>query len=579
MAPKNILMIGPTGVGKTEIARRLARLAQSPFLKVEASKFTEVGYVGRDVESMVRDLVEIAVKMVREEREAEVREKARQAAEERLLDLLLPPARAPSPFGEASTDAADGARAQATTRERLREQLRAGRLDDKTVEIEVARARRCRRSSSFRASSVEEIGVNLRDMLPGMFQGRTRRRKLPVPEAFEHLTQEEAQKLIDMDAVSRARDRRASSRRRHHLPRRDRQDRRPRGRAGPRRQPRGRAARHPADRRGHDGQHEVRHGPTDHILFIAAGAFHVSKPSDLIPELQGRFPIRVELEALGRDEFVRILTEPKNALIKQYTALMATEGVHARVHAADAIERIAELATWSTSAPRTSARGGCTPSWSGCSTRCRSTRPSSAASRLRSTRRTWIACSRTSRRATICRATSCDRRAPTGLAGRRGLLASRPPPACGKGRSAAAAAADSRGRRRLVDRTRPATVIAALRGARRQPRRSTAAGGRSRRHLCADAGRRCGARPVRRDAGRAGQSRRHVRSDSPDDAAETPDRRPIHASRGRRGQPRSSIPTTTFVDPRRAGETSRPLRYYAAVADRRPSPQPRVGRS
>jgi ATP-dependent HslUV protease ATP-binding subunit HslU len=201
VAPKNILMIGPTGVGKTEVARRLARLAQSPFLKVEASKFTEVGYVGRDVESMVRDLVEIGVKLVREEREIEVRERARQAAEERVLDLLLPPA-APSGFGETSTDARLAREQTGATRERLREQLRAGRLDTKTVEVEVQQ----RSTPSFeliQGSSVEEIGVNLRDMLPGMFSGRTRRRAMTVAEAFDHLTTEEAQKLIDMDTVSR----------------------------------------------------------------------------------------------------------------------------------------------------------------------------------------------------------------------------------------------------------------------------------------------------------------------------------------------------------------------------------------
>jgi ATP-dependent HslUV protease ATP-binding subunit HslU len=341
VAPKNILMIGPTGVGKTEIARRLARLADSPFLKVEASKFTEVGYVGRDVESMVRDLVEIAVKMVREEREIEVREKARQAAEERLLDLLLPPA-PPSSFGATSTEA-DMAREHATsTREKLRDQLHAGRLDGKTVEIEV----RDRAMPSFEivaGSSVEEIGVNLRDMLPGFFQGKTRRRRLPVPEALEHLTQEEAQKLIDMEGVARSAIKRVEQTGIIFVDEIDKI----------------------AGREGGQGPDVSREGVqrdilpivegttvntkygmvrTDHILFIAAGAFHVSKPSDLIPELQGRFPIRVELEPLGRNEFVRILTEPKSALIKQYTALMATEGVTLEL-TSDAIERVAELAT------------------------------------------------------------------------------------------------------------------------------------------------------------------------------------------------------------------------------------------
>jgi ATP-dependent HslUV protease ATP-binding subunit HslU len=342
VAPKNILMIGPTGVGKTEIARRLARLAESPFVKVEASKFTEVGYVGRDVESMVRDLVEIAVKMVREEREAEVRERARQSAEERLLDLLLPPSPPVSSFGESSTDAAMAREHASHTRERLREQLRAGRLDTKTVEIEV-RDKSMPSLEVVQGSSVEEIGINLKDMLPGFFPGRTRKRRLPVSEAIDHLTNEEAQKLIDMDGVARSAIERVEQAGIIFVDEIDKI----------------------AGREGAQGPDVSREGvqrdilpivegttvnskygmvKTDHILFIAAGAFHVSKPSDLIPELQGRFPIRVELDALGRDEFVRILTEPKSALVTQYTALLATEGV-SLTFSPDAIERIAELAT------------------------------------------------------------------------------------------------------------------------------------------------------------------------------------------------------------------------------------------
>jgi len=340
VAPKNILMIGPTGVGKTEIARRLARLAQSPFLKVEASKFTEVGYVGRDVESMVRDLVEIAVKMVREEREMEVRDRARQVAEERLLDLLLPPS-PPSSFGDTSTESQMARDQASTTRERLREQFRAGRLDAKLVEIDV----RDKSMPSFeliQGSSVEEIGVNLKDMLPGFFQGKTRRRRLPVAEAFEHLAGEEAQKLIDMEGVARSAITRVEEAGIIFVDEIDKIA--------------GREGGHGPDVSREGVQRDIlpivegttvnsKYGMvrTDHILFIAAGAFHISKPSDLIPELQGRFPIRVELEPLGRDEFVRILTEPKSALIKQYTALLSTEGVTLEF-TPEAVQRIAELA-------------------------------------------------------------------------------------------------------------------------------------------------------------------------------------------------------------------------------------------
>jgi len=340
VAPKNILMIGPTGVGKTEIARRLARLAQSPFVKVEASKFTEVGYVGRDVESMVRDLVELAVAMVREERLAEVRDKAEQNAEERLLDLLLPPP--PRSAQESDAERAAAGDSWRQTREKFRAQLRDGRLDSRVVDVEV-RERGFPSLEIIAGSSMEEIDLNVKDLLPGLFQGRTRKRRLKVPEAMEYLIQEEEQKLVDMEAVARIAVERVEQNGIIFVDEIDKIA--------------GREGGHGPDVSREGVQRDIlpiiegttvstKHGMvrTDHILFIAAGAFHVSKPSDLIPELQGRFPIRVELEPLGKDDFVRILTEPRNSLVKQYTALMETEGITLRF-LDEAIDRIADFAT------------------------------------------------------------------------------------------------------------------------------------------------------------------------------------------------------------------------------------------
>jgi ATP-dependent HslUV protease ATP-binding subunit HslU len=330
--PKNIIMIGPTGVGKTEIARRLAKLTNSPFLKVEASKFTEVGYVGRDVESIVRDLVEIAIDMIREEKLEDVADKAELNAEERLLDLLLPPTPAPSPRSDTSSggvviDASttDITESQSRTREKLRQQLREGKLDERQVEIEV----RERNFPSFEIISnqgVEEMDVNLKDMLPNIFGQRSKKRKMKVNEAFEYLIQEEEQRLIDMDQVTRTAIDRVENAGIVFLDEIDKIA--------------GRESGHGPDVSREGVQRDIlpivegttvntRYGMvrTDHILFIAAGAFHVSKPSDLIPELQGRFPIRVELQSLTMEDFIKILTEPKSSLVKQYTALLETEGV------------------------------------------------------------------------------------------------------------------------------------------------------------------------------------------------------------------------------------------------------------
>src|SRR5213592_476529 len=342
--PKNIIMIGPTGVGKTEIARRLAKLANSPFLKVEASKFTEVGYVGRDVESMIRDLVEIAIDNVREEKLEDVSDKAELNAEERLLDILLPPAvpRPSEPTAgfvlEGTTSSGDS---QSRTREKLRQQLREGKLDERMVELEV----RERNFPSFEIISnqgVEEMYVNIKDMLPNIFGQRTKKRKMKVNEAFEYLIQEEEQRLIDMDQVTRMAIDRVEDSGIIFLDEIDKIA--------------GRESGHGPDVSREGVQRDIlpivegttvnsRYGMvrTDHILFIAAGAFHVSKPSDLIPELQGRFPIRVELKPLTEKDFVRIMTEPENALTKQYTALVEAEGAKLEF-SEDGVAEIAKIA-------------------------------------------------------------------------------------------------------------------------------------------------------------------------------------------------------------------------------------------
>jgi len=339
--PKNIIMIGPTGVGKTEIARRLAKLANSPFLKVEASKFTEVGYVGRDVESMIRDLVEIAIDNVREEKLEDVADKAELNAEERLLDILLPPATPPAHPEAGFALEASSNDSHSRTREKLRQQLREGKLDDRVVEIEV----RERNFPSFEIISnqgVEEMDVNIKDMLPNIFGQRTKKRKMKVNEAFEYLIQEEEQRLIDMDQVTRMAIDRVEDSGIIFLDEIDKIA--------------GREGGHGPDVSREGVQRDIlpvvegttvntRYGMvrTDHILFIAAGAFHVSKPSDLIPELQGRFPIRVELQSLTMDDFIRILTEPKSSLVKQYTALLETEGVKLEF-TRDALEEVARFA-------------------------------------------------------------------------------------------------------------------------------------------------------------------------------------------------------------------------------------------
>ncbi|HEY3582453.1 MAG TPA: ATP-dependent protease ATPase subunit HslU, partial [Pyrinomonadaceae bacterium] len=344
-------MIGSTGVGKTEIARRLARMSNSPFLKVEASKFTEVGYVGRDVESMIRDLTEISIEMTRQEKSEEVAEKAELNVEERILDLLLPPPRSNIGFFDYDADTTEQTSQELDnpardeqfqrTREKLRTQLRSGKLDNRLVELEV-------REKNFPVielagpQGVEEMGINMKDMLGNLFQGRSKRRKMRVDEAMEYLMQEEEERLIDMDQVARAAIERVENSGIIFLDEIDKIA--------------GRESGHGPDVSREGVQRDIlpivegttvntRYGMvrTDHILFIAAGAFHVSKPSDLIPELQGRFPIRVELESLTIEDFKRILTEPRNALIKQYQAMMETEGVGIEF-TSDAIDSIANFA-------------------------------------------------------------------------------------------------------------------------------------------------------------------------------------------------------------------------------------------
>jgi ATP-dependent HslUV protease ATP-binding subunit HslU len=334
VAPKNIIMIGPTGVGKTEIARRLARLAQAPFIKVEASKFTEVGYVGRDVESIIRELTDVAIGMVRSEEAEKVKDKAREIAEERVLDILLPPR--PVLGTEPSPE-----ESQKATREKLRALLKERKLNDRYVEIDVREAGPI--VGVLSAPGMEDIESNLRDMFSNLFPQKTKKKMVKVPDALEILAKDEAGRLVDMEAVTKSAIERVEQSGIVFLDEIDKIAGREKG-YGP-----------DVSREGvqrdllpivEGSTVNTKYGmvKTDHILFIAAGAFHVSKPSDLIPELQGRFPIRVELESLTKDDFVRILTEPQNALIKQYRALLETEGIDLDFRE-DAIAEIAEIAT------------------------------------------------------------------------------------------------------------------------------------------------------------------------------------------------------------------------------------------